>query len=79
MRYAVYFWPIFEKKLVPKSPVFKDWVLKMARQLANDPYRGKPIRFPYFREKKLEGERIYYFISDSMHTIYFVNMSGKKD
>ena len=47
-------------------------------QLAHSPYVGKPLRYPFFREKRLGGKRIYYLIYDDLRCVLLVAASTKK-
>ena len=40
---------------------------------------GKPLSFPFIREKKLSGKRIYYLVYKDIAIILLVDVSNKKD
>lgn len=39
---------------------------------------GKPLKFPYFRERKFEGKRLYYLVYKEHLIILAVAISNKK-
>ncbi len=39
---------------------------------------GKPLRVPYFREKKFEGKRLYFLVYDDFMVLLAVAISDKK-
>ena len=49
------------------------------RQLESNPYVGKPLGYPFFREKKVKNYRFYYLIYDEYIVVFIVALSGKKD
>ena len=48
-------------------------------QLETNPYVGKPLGYKFFREKKVQGFRIYYLIYDNYVVVYLIAISDKKD
>lgn len=48
-------------------------------QLAENPFCGDQIRYPFFREKRIGGKRIYYLIYSSQVIVLMVAISDKKD
>ena len=40
---------------------------------------GKPLRFPYFREKKFENKRLYFLVYESYMVILAIAISDKKE
>lgn len=48
-------------------------------QLIFNPYVGDPLGYPFFREKKIRGKRIYYLIYKEFHAVLMTNISTKKD
>ena len=39
---------------------------------------GKPLRYPYFREKKFEGKRVYLLVYENYMVILAIAISDKK-
>src|SRR3989338_2810573 len=79
MHYKVYRTPIFERKLEPFSDHFKKQIDRCEEQLAENPYVGKPLSVPWFREKKLDIYRMYYLIYEDLQAVYIITLSGKKE
>jgi len=52
---------------------------KIPSHLAENPYVGKPLNYPFLREKKIEGRRVYYLIYDDLKLVLLVATSEKKD
>lgn len=77
--YKIFITKTFEKKFEKQEKKFKDWFEKILDQLVENPFMGKPIRYDWFREKKYDKYRIYYLIYKEYVTIYFINISEKKD
>ena len=40
---------------------------------------GKPLHFPWFREKRLDGKRLYYLINESTKKAILIAFGGKKE
>ncbi|MEI7719159.1 MAG: hypothetical protein WCI72_04780 [archaeon] len=54
-------------------------VRKLLNQLKeNGDSVGKPLRFPYFREKKFEDKRLYFLVYEGYMVILAVAISDKK-
>ena len=51
----------------------------MEEQIQISPYVGKPLKVPWFREKKKGKFRVYYLIYDEFLAVFFVYISEKKD
>jgi len=49
------------------------------RKLSERPYLGDPLGTPFFREKKIDGKRIYFVINDTHKGIFMIRISTKKD
>lgn len=39
---------------------------------------GRPLSYPFFREKKIGGKRIYFLVYDEIQVVLLVNVSNKK-
>ena len=79
MHYKVYRTPIFDRKLEAFPDYFKKQIDRCEEQLAENPYVGKPLSVPWFREKKLDVYRMYYLIYEDLRAVYIITLSGKKD
>ena len=56
----------------------KERINKIKEQLKINPYVGKPLGYRFFREKKLNGNRIYYIIFEDVIVVLLVAYSDKK-
>ena len=52
---------------------------KIPKKLAENPFVGKQLSYPFLREKKIEGRRIYYLVYEDLELVLLVAASGKKD
>ena len=66
----------FAKKILDKEDLLE--LDKFIEKLRYNPYLGKPLSYPFLREKKLRGKRVYYIIYDDYCIILFVIVIGKK-
>ena len=77
--YKVFHTNRFEKELRKINHTFKNWLDKIENQIVKNPYVGKPIDFPWFREKKFKNYRVYFIIYEKEKSVVFVAISTKKD
>ena len=56
----------------------KQWIKKMINQLKESSKVGKPLRFDWFREKKFEGNRLFYLIYIDLNKVLLVAYGEKK-
>ena len=47
-------------------------------KLSENPFVGKPLGLVFFREKKLNGRRVYYLIYEKFVIVLMVAISDKK-
>ena len=52
---------------------------KIPKKLAENPYVGKQLSYPFLREKKVGGRRIYYLVYEDLKLVLLVATSGKRD
>ena len=62
-------WPKTDKEVAEKIP----------KQLAENPFVGSQLRYPFLREKRVKEKRVYYLIYDDLKLVLLVAVSGKKD
>jgi len=55
------------------------WVKKMIGQLKQNAFVGKPLRFPWFREKKYKGKRLYYLVYQNLNKVLLAAYGSKKE
>jgi hypothetical protein len=57
----------------------QEWIDKMKEQLAENLRVGKPLRYDWFREKKLKDKRLYYVINEKTHSAVLISFAPKKE
>ena len=57
----------------------KQWINKVKDLLKNNLEIGKPLRFEWFREKKLGNKRLYYIINKNTNKVIMLSFGPKKD
>ena len=79
MTYRVYTTDEFDKNFNRLDESDKIRVRKILNQLReNGDSAGKPLRFPYFREKKFESKRLYFLVYKDYMIVLVVAISDKK-
>ena len=78
MPYQLLITATFEEKL-HKLKLISDRVEKIKKQLIESPYTGKPLGYPFFREKKINGLRLYFLIYEDYKIVYIITLSNKKE
>ncbi len=78
MVYAVYTTESFEREVDKLSESEKKVIKKIFLRLKENPYVGDPIRYKFFREKRIKEKRIYYLIYDDLSAVLIVAFGGKK-
>ena len=52
---------------------------KIPKQLAENPFVGRQLRYPFLREKRIKEKRVYYLVYEDLNLVLLVAVSGKKD
>ncbi len=52
---------------------------KISKQLSDNPLAGKPLNYPFLREKRVGGRRIYYLVYSDLSLVLVVATSDKKN
>lgn len=52
---------------------------KVPQKLALNPFAGKPLHFPFLREKRIREKRLYYLLYEDLSLVIMVAVSGKKN
>lgn len=55
------------------------WIDKIKMQLAENLRVGKPLRYDWFREKKLDNKRLYFIINENTKKVIFIAFGTKRD
>lgn len=68
----------FLEKLSGLSKDQQTRIGKIKEQLRENPFVGKPLGYKWFREKKIEGFRLYFLIYEREVCVLMVDFSNKK-
>lgn len=79
MVYRILKTAVFERKFARLSSDVQKAIEKMKDKLKENPFSGKPLRYDFFREKKLGKFRVYYLIYEEYLILYMITISEKKD
>lgn len=77
--YAVYTTDEFDKRFNKLDNEFQRQIEKELEQLQDNPYAGKPLRYNFFREKRVKNYRIYYLIYEEHVVVFVITVSNKKN
>ena len=77
-QYAVYTTESFDKETDKLEKIEQDRINKLFLKLKDNPYTGDPLRYDFFREKRINGKRVYYLVYEDLMAVLFVSVSGKK-
>ncbi len=64
------------ERLLPKE--YQERIQDIIAELKITTHVGKPLGYPFFREKKIGGYRIYFLVYDDIQTVLLVTISDKK-
>ena len=78
MHFEVFRTPTFEKEFSKLPKTERIAIEKFERKLSENPYLGKPLGYVFFREKKLNGKRVYYLVYEGFIIVLMVAISDKK-
>ena len=68
------------KENICKWPInYLNYIDKIIDKLAENPFIGDPLKYQFFREKRVEEKRIYFLIYEDLNLILLVAAGGKKD
>ena len=68
----------YDQKLNKLDKSEQDRVSKFEQQLKTQPYSGKPLGYPFFREKKFDGKRLLFLVYEEHKTVFLVTITNKK-
>ena len=67
-------------KSITKWPKHEQTIAgKIVRQLRQNPLAGKPLSYPFLREKRVKEKRIYYLVYTDLELVVLVATNTKKD
>ena len=61
----------------PKSD--REAAEKIPKQLAENPFVGSQLIYPFLREKQVKEKRVYYLIYEDLKLVLLIAASGKKN
>lgn len=76
--YQIYATDTFKEIYASVERHEKIWIDKTREKLKESP-TGKPLGYPWFREKKYHDKRLYFLIDEESKKILFVSFSSKKE
>ena len=76
--YTTYATDTFKKIYEALDNNEKEWIDKTKENLAQN-LTGKPLGYPWFREKKYLNKRLYFLIDEEQKRILFVSFSSKRE
>ena len=79
MVYRVLKTAVFERKFAKLAPNVQREIEEIKDKLKENPFTGKPLRYDFFREKRLGKFRIYYLIYKQYLILYLITISEKKN
>jgi len=77
-KYEVLVTPEFEKDFKKFDNMEQERIRKAVQSLKYNPYTGKPLGFEFFREKKIEGKRLYFIVYEEFVVIFLIAFGTKK-
>ncbi len=78
--YLIVRFPFFVEQFEALNEVNKERVRRIVIQLeANGPLVGKPLGYLFLREKKFNGNRLYFLFYKEWSTVLLVAIGDKKD
>jgi len=78
--YAIYRTKTFDKEFLKQlsHEEQREVELLEKKQLTVNPYVGDHLHYPFLREKKIGGKRIYFLIYEDLKVVLMVRISDKK-
>jgi len=68
----------YESKLNKLSKLEIDRVSKFEQSLKESPFSGKPLGYPFLRQKKFDGKRLIFLVYEEHKCIFLVTITDKK-
>ena len=76
--YRIYTTEEYERRFNKLDWSIQHQIEKEIEQLEGNPYVGKPLGYPFFREKKVQNYRVYYLIYEEYVVVFVITISDKK-
>lgn len=64
------------EKLLPTA--YQERISRLIAQLKETSDVGKPLGYPFFKEKKLDKYRVYFLVYEELDTTLLITVSDKK-
>ncbi len=68
----------YDKKFNKLEKAEQERVSQFEQHLKSEPYSGKPLGYPFFREKKFNGNRLLFLVYEEHKTIFLITITDKK-
>ena len=78
MNYRVHTTQGFDEEASKLEKIEQERINKLFPKLKENPYVGDPLRYKFFREKRINGKRVYFLVFDDLIAVLFVAVSDKK-
>ncbi len=79
MKFKVFTTEEFDRRYGKLDREIQRQIAREIDQLEENPFVGKPLGYSFFREKKVQGYRVYYLIYEEYVVVFVVTLSEKKD
>ncbi|PIN91123.1 hypothetical protein COU57_01930 [Candidatus Pacearchaeota archaeon CG10_big_fil_rev_8_21_14_0_10_32_14] len=76
--YDIYSTEDFDREMNSLEKIEQERINKLFLKLKENPYTGDPLSYKFFREKRINGKRVYFLIFDDFNAVLFVAFSDKK-
>lgn len=78
MKFKVFRTKTFDKEFDKLPKTEQREIENFEKNLSENPFVGKPLGLVFFREKKLDGRRVYYLIYEDFVIVLMVAIGDKK-
>jgi hypothetical protein len=75
--YRVFRWPHFDDQLSSLSTIERYRVHRYEQHFKEQP-NGKPLSYPFFQEKRLNGKRMLFLVYEEERAVLLVVITDKK-
>lgn len=69
----------YSKEIGKWPKAYKEAAGSIPKNLAENPFSGKPLGYPFLREKRIKEKRVYYLVYEELNLVLLVAVSGKKE
>ena len=76
--YRIFIEEEFEHEFDKLPAAERERILKVREQIKENPFVGKPLGYAWFREKHLNGKRLYWLVYENLNAALIVALSDKK-